>query len=92
MGGTGGKKKLDDPEAEAWPVRAGMPRREKKEERWGMAGAVLIVCLMTLPFLIFFFGGRASASTVWQSATKLSAMSGGTLIYLVIILRFACYA
>ncbi|KAL6606870.1 hypothetical protein ACP70R_042523 [Stipagrostis hirtigluma subsp. patula] len=77
MGGAGGKRKLDDPAEEASPARASVPRREK-EERFGTTGAVLLVCLMTLPFLVFFFGGQESAATVWQSASaKLTAMSAG---------------
>lgn len=49
-----------------------------KEERMGRAGVVLIVCLFTLPFLVFLFGGRAGAPAVWQNAAKLTATGGGT--------------
>nr|CAB3467442.1 unnamed protein product [Digitaria exilis] len=66
-----GVKKLDD---DATPSR--------EEERWSRTGPVLIVCLMTLPFLAFFFGGMdmERASTVWRSTgAKLNAVSGGFL-------------
>nr|CAB3469963.1 unnamed protein product [Digitaria exilis] len=57
------------------------PSREK--ERWrSKTGPVLVVCLMTLPFLAFFFGGMdmEHASTVWRSTgAKLNAVSGGFL-------------
>ncbi|XP_062178786.1 probable fucosyltransferase 8 [Phragmites australis] len=77
MGSAGGKKRLYDPAEEACPTRAGVPRREE-EERFGRTGAVLVVCLMTLPFFVFFFGGRENAAAVWQSAaSKLAAMNGG---------------
>ncbi|KAK3131922.1 hypothetical protein QOZ80_6AG0513420 [Eleusine coracana subsp. coracana] len=56
--------------------RAGAPEKEK--ERFGRTGAVLIVCLMTLPFLVFFFAGRERASKVWHSASaKLTTISEG---------------
>ncbi|KAF7100177.1 hypothetical protein CFC21_101716 [Triticum aestivum] len=48
-------------------------RRDGKEERMGRAGVVLIVCLCTLPFLVFLF--RAPA--VWHNAAKLTATAGG---------------
>ncbi|KAL6614284.1 hypothetical protein ACP70R_036554 [Stipagrostis hirtigluma subsp. patula] len=77
MGGAGGVRELDDPVAEPRAARAGAPPVREKE-RWGTAGAVLIVCLMTLPFLVFFLLSREGAPAVWQSAgAKLTAMSGG---------------
>ncbi|KAL6616271.1 hypothetical protein ACP70R_038541 [Stipagrostis hirtigluma subsp. patula] len=77
MGGTGGVRTLDDPVAEPRPARASVPGRGKKE-RWCTASAVLVVGLMTLPFLMFFLLGQESASVIWQSAgAKLTAMSGG---------------
>ncbi|KAL6614285.1 hypothetical protein ACP70R_036555 [Stipagrostis hirtigluma subsp. patula] len=76
MGGNGDVRSLDDPVAEPRLARAGMPGRGK--ERWRTAAPVLVVCLMTLPFLVFFLLGRESAAVIWQSAgATLTAMSGG---------------
>ncbi|TVU12093.1 hypothetical protein EJB05_45720, partial [Eragrostis curvula] len=79
MAGGTAMKKLDDGAAPAWRrPRDGAPEREK--EGLGKAGVVLIVCLMTLPFLVFLFAGRERASTVWQSASaKLTMISGGSM-------------
>ncbi|XP_062207234.1 probable fucosyltransferase 8 [Phragmites australis] len=76
MGGAGGVRELDGPVA-----TAGTPGREKSKERRGRAGAVLLVCLMSLPFLAILLHGRESAATVWRSAgAKLSAaMSEGCM-------------
>lgn len=75
---AGKKKKLGDPATEAWAARAGgVPGMRREEERLGRAGVLLIVCLMTLPFLVFFFSGRTGAPAVWQSAAKLTAVGGG---------------
>lgn len=78
--GIGSKKKFDDPVVEARP-RAGMARRKREGERCSRAGVLLIVGLLALPFIVYFlFGGQSSASDVWQSAAKLTAMGGGTAI------------
>ncbi|KAL6861831.1 hypothetical protein ACP4OV_017531 [Aristida adscensionis] len=80
MGGARTKKRSDDSFEEASPASTagnGMPPRQK-EERFGRVGTVLVACLITLPFLVFFLAGRDSAATVWQSASaKLTAMSAG---------------
>ncbi|KAM3209161.1 hypothetical protein ACQJBY_063702 [Aegilops geniculata] len=55
-------------------------RRDGKEGRMGRAGVVLIVCLFTLPFLVFLFGGRAGAPAVWRNADKLTATAGSGLV------------
>jgi hypothetical protein len=84
----GGNKKMDDhPVAEAtWPparVAGAVARRREKKEKTGRAGVVLLVCVITLPFLVLFlvvfFGGRGGAPAAWQSASKLAAICGGTL-------------
>jgi hypothetical protein len=83
----GGNKKSDDhPVAEAvWPPArvAGAARRREKKEKTGRAGVVLLVCVITLPFLVLFlvvfFGGRGGAPATWQNASKLAAICGGTL-------------
>ncbi|EMS52292.1 Galactoside 2-alpha-L-fucosyltransferase [Triticum urartu] len=67
------EKKSDDRPATA-------RRRDAKEERMGRAGVVLIVCLCTLPFLVFLFGGRAGAPAVWRNADKLTATAGSGLV------------
>ncbi|TVU00502.1 hypothetical protein EJB05_54067, partial [Eragrostis curvula] len=74
-GGMAGKR-LDDPATQPWQPRDGASEREK--DGLGKVGLVLIVCLMTLPFLVFLFAGRERATTVWHSASaKLTAISGG---------------
>ncbi|KAJ1258559.1 hypothetical protein BS78_10G084800 [Paspalum vaginatum] len=77
-GAAGGAQKSDDGGATSCTQsRAGTAPREK--ERWGSAGAVLIACLMTLPFLVFLFGGREHATSVFRqsSSAMLTAMGGG---------------
>jgi hypothetical protein len=63
--------------------RRGEEEGEEGEDRKG-AGVVLMLCVITLPFLVLFlvifFGGRGGAPAAWQNATKLAAICGGTLL------------
>ncbi|KAJ3700229.1 hypothetical protein LUZ61_003934 [Rhynchospora tenuis] len=52
--------------------------KEKKDEKnWGVPGAVLIVCLMTLPLLVFLCsGGRLSSKLIWLGDVKVNVVKG----------------
>ncbi|WVZ82002.1 hypothetical protein U9M48_029319, partial [Paspalum notatum var. saurae] len=79
MDGAGGvQKSPDDDGATSWTTQstAGAAPREKERWEWGSAGAVLIACLMTLPFLVFLFGGQARASVFWLQSSGVT-MGGG---------------
>ncbi|KAL5224471.1 hypothetical protein ABZP36_011110 [Zizania latifolia] len=61
-----------------------LPARGKKQGGGKVVAAV--ACLVTLPLIVFLMlGGRASASTVWQSAARLTAVTSGIFLSPVVI-------
>ncbi|KAJ4817602.1 fucosyltransferase 2 [Rhynchospora pubera] len=52
-------------------------KKKKDEKNWGVPGAVLIVCLMTLPLLVFLCSGsRLSSTLIWLHDVKVNAVQG----------------